>query len=85
MMVHRAWSKMKMIISKKIISFLHVRNNKLLLQMGGKTVPVLENTLISQMVKIGDLGGARSNCPDARSPRLTVIRFCIIAGQVAQR
>ena len=62
-----------------------VRNNRLLLQMGGKTVPVLENTLISKMVKIGDLGGVRSNHPDAQLPRLTVFRFCIIAGQVTQR
>ena len=53
--------------------------------MGGRTVPVLQNTLISKMVKIGDLGGVRSNPPDAESPWLTVIRFCIIAGQVAQR
>ena len=53
--------------------------------MGGRTVPVLDNTLISKMVKIGDLGGVRSNRPDAQSPRLAVIRFCIIAGQVAQR
>ena len=67
------------------MSFLHVRNNRLLIQMGGKTVPVLENTLISKMVKIGDLGGVRSNRPDAQSSRLTVIRFCLIAGQVAQR
>ena len=62
-----------------------VRNNRLLLQMGGRTVPVLENTVISKMVKIGDLGGVRSNHPDAQWPRLTVIRFCIIAGQVTQR
>ena len=62
-----------------------VRNNRLLLQMGGKTVPVLENTLISKMVKIGDLGGVRSNQPDAQLPRLTVFKFCIIAGQVTQR
>ena len=75
MRVCRLWSKMKMIISKKI-------NNRLLLQMGGRTVPVLQNTLISKMVKIGDLGGVRSNPPDAESPWLTVIRFCIIAGQV---
>ena len=53
--------------------------------MGGRTVPVLQNTLISKMVKIGDLGGVRSNTPDAESPWLTVIRYCIIAGQVAQR
>ena len=53
--------------------------------MGGRTVPVLQNTLISKMVKIGDLGGVRSDPPDAQSPRLTVIRLCIIAGQVAQR
>ena len=39
-----------------------LRNNRLLLQMGGRTVPVLENTLIS---KIGDLGGVGSNHPDA--------------------
>ena len=61
-----------------------VRNNRLLLQMGGRTVPVFENTLISKMVKIGDLGSVMSNHPDAQSPRLTVIRFCIIAGQVPQ-
>ena len=59
MRVCRLWSKMKMIISKKI-------NNRLLLQMGGRTVPVLQNTLISKMVKIGDLGGVRSNPPDCR-------------------
>ena len=47
-----------------------VRNNRLLLQMGGRTVPVLENTVISKMVKIGDLGGVRSNHPDAQSPDL---------------
>ena len=58
--------------------------NIVLPQMGGRTVPVLEQTLISKMVKIGDLGGVRSNHPDAQSPRLTVIRFCIIAGQVTQ-
>ena len=28
--------------------------------------------------------GIMSNRPDTRSSRLTVIRFCIIAGQVAQ-
>ena len=67
------------------MAFLHVRNNRLLLQIGEITVPVLENTLISKMVKIGDLGGVKSNAPDAESPWLTVIRFCIIAGQVAQR
>ena len=66
--LRRLWSKMKMIISKKIMSFLHVRNNRLLLQMGGRTVPVLENTLILKMVKIGDLSGVRSNRPDAQSP-----------------
>ena len=65
MRVRRLWSKMKMIISKKI-------NNRLLLQMGGRTVRVLQvqNTLISKMVKIGDLGGVRLNRPDAQSPDL---------------
>ena len=29
--------------------------------------------------------GIRSNRPDTRSSRLTVIRFCIIAGQIARR
>ena len=61
MRVRRLWSKMKMIISKKI-------NNRLLLHMGGRTVPVLQNTLISKTVKIGDIGGVRSNRPDAQSP-----------------
>ena len=46
--------------------------------MGGRTVPVLQNTLISKMVKIGDLGSVRSNRSYAHSPRLTVVRFCII-------
>ena len=45
-----------------------VRNNRLLLQIGGRTVPVFENTLISKMVKIGDLGSVMSNHPDAQSP-----------------
>ena len=47
-----------------------VRNNRLLFQMGGRTEPVLDNTLISKMVKIGYLGSVRSNHPDAQLPDL---------------